>query len=490
MKKKTLQTIRRHNLIEKGMHIVIGLSGGPDSVCLFDVLREVADEQELKLYAVHVNHKLRPGAAEDDQRYVEELCQKHNIPCYVFTEDCNVLAAKEGLTSEEAGRKARYDSFGQVALKLYEQSIPKEKIAIALAHNANDQCETILFRIMRGTGTDGLAGIPYKRLDENGFAIIRPILDLKREEIEEYCETRKLHPRIDHTNNENIYARNKIRNMLIPYLEDNFNENIIETVNRLGKIAAQDREYIKVAAQEAYDKAVVGDISDSKQVLDVNVLQSLHNAIRFRVYTIALEKLGMEQNVTFAQGENIDKVLASNSPSAMCDLTDGYVALREYHRMVFKQNPTKFDTQIKGNTSDTQIKDETQDEIKITQTNDGYRLLTMKPVEFEEYKEKTKTIYGAFQGVDPKELCIRTRKAGDFIKTGNGTKKIQDFFVDQKVPKHCRDQIKLLAKGSSILWVLPSEDFLAENMKKKGRFSTDYKVLNNTDEVVIVLEKL
>lgn len=481
MKNKTLQTITKHNLIEKEMHIVLGLSGGPDSVCLFDLLRDMADEFELKLYAVHVNHKFRPVAAEEDQQYVEELCRKHQIPCYTFVTDCNVLAEAEGLTSEEAGRKARYDAFGQVAEKLHQQGIKKEKIVIALAHNANDQCETILFRLMRGTGTDGLAGIPYKRFDENGFKIVRPILDLKREEIEKYCEDRNLHPRIDHTNNENLYARNKIRNLLIPYLEDNYNENIVETINRLGKIASQDKAYMNIQAHKAYEKAFNGIIEDSenKEVsLAVNVLRNLHNAIRFRVYTIALEKVGMEQNITYAQGELIDKVLMSKSPSAMCDLTDGFVVLREYEDIVFKQNSTRIDINaLKPN-------------VDSSSSKTNYKFLSMTPSEFEEYKQETNCTFGAFQGVDPKELCIRTRKPGDVINTGNGTKKIQDFFVDQKVPKHCREDIKLLAKGSKILWVLPSENFPSENMRQKGRFSADFRAQKDTEDMVIVLEIL
>lgn len=466
MKNKTLQTISKHKLIEKGMHVVLGLSGGPDSVCLFDILRGLQEELELKLYAVHINHKLRPGAAEEDQRYVEKLCEKMGVECYVFEVDCNELAAKEGLTSEEAGRNARYEAFGKVAQDIHQRGIPKEKIAIALAHNANDQCETILFRIMRGTGTDGLAGIPYKRMDENGFAIIRPILDIKREEIEKYCENRELKPRIDHTNNENLYARNKIRNMLIPYLEDNYNKNIIETVNRLGKVAADDREYMKTQSEVAYQEAL------DENGLNINVLQNLHRAIRFRVYTVALEKLGLEQNITFAQYELIDKVLMSKSPSAMCDLTDGFVVLREYERLVFAQK------QIRAGKDDT------------TDDNTGYKILTMTPDEFEEYKKTKRGTFGAFQGVKTEELCIRTRKAGDIINTGNGNKKLQDFFVDQKVPKHCRDNIKLLAKGSKVLWILPSENFSSDIMRKKGRFSAEYKVQNQREDMVIVLEVL
>ena len=483
MKKKTLQTIRKHNLIEEGMHIVLGLSGGPDSVCLFDILRDMACDLDLKLYAVHVNHKFRPVAAEEDQLYVEELCKKYDIPCYSFVTDCNILAKEEGLTSEEAGRKARYDAFGKVAEELVKSGVAKEKIAIALAHNANDQCETILFRIMRGTGTDGLAGIPYTRFDENEFKIIRPILDLKREEIEKYCEDRNLQPRIDHTNDENLYARNKIRNLLIPYLADNYNENIIDTINRLGKIAAEDKSYMSMKAQEAYEAALFSEQKgnfNGKIELEVKVLQNLHNAIRFRVYTTALANIGMEQNITYAQGELIDKVLMSKSPSAMCDLTDGFVVLREYDRIVFRQNSTNVDTE----SVDVEAKDCSKS------PEDSYNFLCMTHGEFEEYKKTAKVTYGAFQGITQKELSIRTRKPGDVINTGNGTKKIQDFFVDQKVPKHCRDDIKLLAKGSKVLWVLPSENFSSENMRQKGRFSADFRVQKDTEDMVIVLEIL
>lgn len=469
MKKKALQTISKHNLIEKGMHIVVGLSGGPDSVCLFDILRELSRELELGIYAVHINHQLRPGDAEEDQKYVEELCQKYDIPCYVFVEDCNALAIREGLTSEEAGRKIRYEAFGHVAAELYDKGIPKDKIAIALAHNANDQAETILFRIMRGTGTDGLAGIPYKRYEENGFAVVRPILDFKREEIEKYCEDRELHPRIDHTNNENVYARNKIRNMLIPFIQENFNEGIIDTINRLGQIAAGDREYMNNEAMAAFKKAAIA--GGEGIAFDKNILESLHGSIRFRVYTSALTELGLEQNITFAQGELIDKVLMSKSPSAMCDLTDGFVVLREYEHLIFRRKSTNVAIYKATDIDSKESHRVEQDDERI------YRFTTMTMSEFDEFRQShTSYVYGAFQGVELKDLCIRTRKAGDTINTGNGTKKIQDFFVDQKVPKHCRDEIKMLAKGSKILWVLPSPHFMTENMQKKGRFSADFRV--------------
>lgn len=469
MKNKVLQTIKKHQLLQKDMHIIVGLSGGPDSVCLFDILRRLSAEMNWRLYAVHVNHKLRPGAAEEDQCYVEELCRKAGVTCCVFVKDCSKIAEEGDMTSEEAGRKARYEAFSETALRLYDRGfgIPKGKIAIALAHNANDQCETILFRLLRGTGTDGLSGIAYKRFDENGFAIVRPILDLNRDEIETYCRDRNLSPCIDHTNGENIYTRNKIRNMLIPYMQENFNPNIIDTVNRMGKIAAEDRDFLRGEAKKAYEEA----LCDDGEALQCKYLRGLHKSIRLRVYTVGLEKIGMQQNMTFAQAEGIDALLFSESPSAMCNLTEGFCAERRYDKLLFCKKAEK-------------ERDKAESE---------WHIIEMNRKEYDEYRmaaAHTGKIYGAFSGVKAKELCLRTRKEGDKINVGNGSKKLKDFFVDEKVPKMLRSEMLLLAKGSEILWVLPSEFFKKETTRRKGRFSANFKASEKHGDTVIVLEKL
>lgn len=468
MKNKTLQTIRKHNLLQEDMHIIIGLSGGPDSVCLFDILRRLSEEMRWQLHAVHVNHMLRPGDADEDQRYVENLCKEAGVQCYVFKADCRRIAEEENMTSEEAGRKVRYDAFSKTAMRLYDRGfgIPKEKIAIALAHNANDQCETILFRILRGSGTDGLAGIPYKRYDDNGIAIVRPILDLSRDEIERYCEERALSPCIDHTNSENLYTRNKIRNMLIPYIEQNFNENITETVNRLGKIAAEDRDFLREEAKKAYEQACC----KTEKGLECKYLQRLHKAIRLRVYTYALEKTGLVQNITFAHAEAIDSILFSENPSALCELPQGFYAKRQYDKLVFGNNACG--EEKKGL---------------------DWHMIEMSGETFEEYKKEAEAdgrIYGAFSGVGMEELRLRTRKEGDMIRLKGGTKKIQDFLVDEKVPKLSRDEILLLAKGREVLWVLPSPHFIKDAMRRKGRFSANFKASSREGQTIIVLEKL
>ena len=296
------QTIRAHDLIHRGDHIVLGLSGGPDSVCLFHVLRRLSEELELTIHPVHVNHLLRPGAAERDQEYAENLCAKAGLSCRTFVVDCNALAKEQGMTSEEAGRKARYDAFVEVAREAGTQ------VSIAVAQNANDQAETILHRILRGTGTDGLSGIAYERY-EQGIPVIRPLLDVPRSDIEAYCEENGLDPVIDHTNNEPIYMRNRIRLQLLPQLQE-YNENIVETLTRLGRITAADKDYLWQEAEAAFLRLrgnVKGDSEEQTSpkaegpaqiILNREDLALLPDAIRHRVIVRAFREIGLVSDIS------------------------------------------------------------------------------------------------------------------------------------------------------------------------------------------------
>ena len=277
--KKIMKTITEHNLIQNNQHIVLGLSGGPDSVCLFHVLMDLAQEMNLTIHPVHINHKFRPNAAERDQEYVEKLCADKGVRCHSFVVDCQAIADKERITSEEAGRRVRYESFSAVAMELCAGGIPKECIRIAVAQNADDQAETILFRILRGTGTDGLSGINYERTDENGFVIVRPLLDVTKAEVMDFCREKGLNPCIDHTNNQPVYTRNKIRLELIPYLEKLYNPNIRETLIRMGKAAGSDSEYIAGEAEKAFAETIKKE-ADDYVLLDGEKLSCYHRAIR------------------------------------------------------------------------------------------------------------------------------------------------------------------------------------------------------------------
>lgn len=489
MKNKILKTITEHNLITEGMHIVLGLSGGPDSVCLFSVLCSMAKEMNLTIHPVHINHKFRPGAAEEDQAYVEELCRSKGVSCRSFVYDCPFIAKEQKLTPEEAGRNARYEAFFKVAAEIRSKGVPSDKIAVAVAQNANDQCETILFRIMRGTGTDGLSGIAYKRMGEDGTAVIRPLLDATRDEIEKYCAEHKLNPRIDHTNSQTVYTRNRIRLELIPYMAENFNSNIVETVNRLGRIAAEDREYMYLQAQTIFDKIRQSEPGGQQISIFTAPLENLHPAIRFRIYNIALDNAGMEGNVTRAQLEAVDKVRISENPSASAELAGGFRVRRAYDRLVFDRKGEGAETDTLGWKLTVMNRQQYCKFMEAKRANEAKR--AKEPKRIEEAKPARQT-YGAFSGraletgAKPE---LRTRQDGDIIAIKGGTKKLQDFFTDCKVPAIYRDEMLLLAVGNRVLWVMPSEYFPDERNRQKGRFSSEFRADPSLDETIIVLEK-
>ena len=339
VRKQVRSTIEKHGLISPGDHIVMGLSGGPDSMCLFDVLLAMAEEFDLTVYPVHVNHKFRPGAAEEDQKFVEETCERiaetnpRCKPCRSFVVDCNALADELGMTSEEAGRRARYDAFGQVAAEIMKDSVPVEKIRIAVAQNADDQAETVLFRILRGTGTDGLAGIAYERKQKVGeegtlVSVIRPLLDMPRTEIEAYCEENALNPVTDHTNSEPIYARNRIRLELLPYLE-RYNENIRETLSRLAGIAAEDRSFFREETEKAFAALTAAGrrgVPDwqSGVYMDREALAELHPALRHRILIRAFAEIGLEKDITAERLEAADEIILKKQGPKTVEFPRGY----------------------------------------------------------------------------------------------------------------------------------------------------------------------
>ena len=653
--------IQNEELLHEGMHVIIGLSGGPDSVCLFDLLCRLADDMRLQLYPVHVNHQFRPGAAEADQAFTEALCVERGWPCRSFVYDCARIAAEKNLTSEEAGRKARYEAFGIVAAELLRRGIAAQNVAIAIAQNANDQAETILFRILRGTGTDGLAGIAKKRYEtvrydaaevseeargqnrqrtdqlcgqaaaevseeargaytqeqaqhsanegkETGMreelcpcddarraaepvktaiariAVVRPLLETQRAEIEQYLSERGMTACIDQTNAEPIYTRNQIRLELLPYLATRYNENIITALNRLGRIAQSDKAYLQETAARTFEEAraraageraatlpkqgnraccipdnlaeepacsaavLAADVGTDEAVeacaqkpkvvyLDCETLRALHAAIRTRVYQRALREVGMAENFSSAQAEAIDHILYAASPSARTELADGFRAARVYGRMKFYRARKKDGGQ--SGTTDMEIGASHAKSVNHTQVEkdrargvvnaqliaagaadgaplassctrfaaDGAADVAVMKIEaagrrFRLWRTNTAMYHrllaegrigphGAFRAdalPAGARMELRTRRDGDYLPIQGGRKKLQDFFVDSKIPKNRRDEILLLACGSHVLWILPSPIFETPVLRQKGRFSAEAKVDGKQEETIIILE--
>ncbi len=474
VERKITETIKNNDMITKGQHIVLGLSGGPDSVCLFDVLDSISKEWNLTIHPVHVNHKFRPGDAEADEEYTIKLCESRGIECRSFSVDCAKLAADLKMTSEEAGRLARYGAFSQVAAELVNQGIPKENIRIAVAQNSDDLAETVLFRIIRGTGTDGLSGISYVRKSEDGILIIRPLMDVSKKGVMEYCESKNLNPCIDKTNLEPLYSRNKIRLDLIPYLEEKYNPNIKEGLCRLAHSAAEDREFLRELAREAFGKNLLKvteeDGKETAFLLNGEGLQALHGALRRRVFAYAFDRLGLQGDLSYVHYKAMDDILESKSPSASFDLPHGYKISRTYENVrISAPIRNKEQRILKVRIMEREEYEIYQKSQKESSCNKG----GAKPAFFDydmlkhEYGESAKDL-----------ISLRNRQGGDYINLAVGRKKIQNLFVDMKVPKAERDDIYMAAIGSEALIVYAGE--------RGTRYSSKYKVLSCTKTVICI----
>ena len=306
IEEKVLKTIKENNLIGNEDKIVIGVSGGPDSMALLNVLINLNNTNGLlfKIIVAHFNHGIRKEADEETE-FVKNFCKSKNIPCYVKKENVVELAKAQKIGTEEAGRKLRYEFFDDVLEKENAQKI-------ATAHSANDNAETILMNIIRGSGTSGLKGIEAKR--SNKF--IRPLIECTRKEIEEYCKKEKLNPRYDKTNDENTYTRNKIRNILIPMLEKDFNPNIIIALNRMSKIAKDENDYLQKQVAEAYKQILIKEnlnVSNENIKLDLKKFNTQELVIKNRLVLYTINRLiGSSQNIEKIHVQDIIKLCQNN----------------------------------------------------------------------------------------------------------------------------------------------------------------------------------
>ena len=283
---KVLKTIEKYNLIEKNDKIVVGVSGGPDSMCLLNILNSLSKQLEFSIYVAHINHMIREEA-EEETRYVEDYCRKIDVPCFIKRIDVTQKSVDEKIGTEEAGRKARYDFFEEVANKVNANKI-------AIAHNANDNAETILMNIFRGTGSSGLKGIEPIR--DNKF--IRPLIECERYEIEKYCEENKLKPKIDQSNFENIYTRNKIRNILIPNIKQEYNPNIIQSINKMSELLREENDFINEYVENVW-KTLIKSQSKSELIIDLKKFNKIDNRfIKSKIVFYGIKKiLGSTQGI-------------------------------------------------------------------------------------------------------------------------------------------------------------------------------------------------
>ena len=324
MKEKVLETIKKYNLIENGDKLVLGVSGGPDSISMLNILNQIKKQGiiDFKIYVAHINHMIRKEAKTDEE-YVKKYCDKNKIEFYSKSIDVKKLANNNKVGTEEAGRMVRYKFFDEVLEKTGSNKI-------AIAHNKNDKAETIIMNILRGSGITGLKGIEPKR-----GKYIRPLVECERCEIEDYCEKEKLNPRIDKTNFENIYTRNKIRNIVIPYIKKEFNPNIIETLNRLSELVVDEEEYLEKQVEKIYKEILIEE-NKSEIVIDLKQFNIQEKVIKSRVVLYTITRLfGTSKEISKVHIEDIIKLCGNNIGNKYLTPNKNIKILVKNHKIYF-----------------------------------------------------------------------------------------------------------------------------------------------------------
>lgn len=451
---KVLSTINKHNLIQKGDKIVLGLSGGPDSVCLLHVLNRLKKDFNIEIYAAHLNHQIRGIEAQKDALYVSKLCEDMGIVFFVKSINVPKYCENEGLSLEEGARKLRYEMFYEI-----KDKIKANKIAIG--HNLNDQAETVMMRIMRGTGLKGLKGIDYIR--DN--CIIRPILDVERNEIEEYCEAYNLNPRIDKTNLENIYTRNKIRLDLLPYMKDNFNSNVIESIVRMSNSLKSDNDYIEKEAEAKFRE--VSNIKE-KDFVEINLddFVCLHDAIKVRVLRNSIKHILGDTN--FVDQRHIEDIMSledNSKVNKMLTLPRNIFVYRKKDSIILTNE------EIVNEEIEFYYNVPSNGFIKIKELK---QIIETQVMSIDRYKSMK--LDNSSKGFDFNKvkggIVIRSRRQGDKIKLAMGSKKVKDLFIDLKIPREERCKIPIITDSEGIICV---GDY---------KISENYKIDENTKEVL------
>lgn len=465
-----LKFAKENRMINPNDTVVIGVSGGADSVCLLLLLKEMQKFIDFNVVAVHVNHCIRGEEADSDQEFVRALCERYHITLLSFSIDVKKIAEKERISVEEAGRKARYSIFEQVLSDYAKPDSGK----IAVAHHMDDQSETILMNLLRGSGMKGLCGMQPVR-----DHIIRPLLCVRRKDIENYLKETGQGYRIDSTNLENDYTRNRIRNEVFPYLEEHVNHHAVENVCGMAQVISEAQEYLERQALDAQQKCLSIN-NKNKHIINIGVLNQFDAVIKKYVIRNILGNLAGHFKDLYKV--HIDSVLdlVDKGVGSQIDLFYGIVAKRGYHEIIFErklENTERsyfIDKDIK---KDIFINEEVIYEVGI---NDefyvkGNQAIFLNQIEFIKLSQIENIIGNDYTKMFDYDkikftLQIRTRKTGDYIQINEhgGNKKLKDFFIDNKVPKEERDRVLLLADGNHILWIIGF------------RMSEAYKVTDDT----------
>lgn len=320
------EVIKKYGMLKKGDGVVVAVSGGPDSVALLFLLNSLKKEFNLSLQIAHLNHKLREGESEEDASFVENLAQKLNIPLVI--EEENVLKKAQGQkrSLEEMGRQLRYDFFVKLA-----QGKKIKKIAVG--HTKDDQAETVLMRIIRGSGSGGLSGIPATRQIEDCL-IIRPLIESSKKEIEDYLKKNKISARLDSSNKEKRFFRNRVRNELLPLLEKEYNPKIKEILTNFAENINGDYEFLDKIARRHF--RLVSKREGAKISIDLNRFNRFKKAIQRMIVREAIKELkGDLRRIDYRHWEELEDLVGKRCGNAVVDLPGEVSAIKKKGEVIF-----------------------------------------------------------------------------------------------------------------------------------------------------------
>lgn len=423
---KVKETINRYALFQPGDKVLVALSGGADSVCLLSVLKAMSRELQISLFAAHVNHGLRGKESDEDEAFVRKLCFESEVPLFVCRADVAALAKENKCGLEEAGRNKRYSFFQELA--------DREQLnKIATAHHAGDNVETVLMRLIRGTGPLGLGGIPCR----NG-QVVRPLLYVNRTDIETYLQINGLAWREDSSNKETVYTRNRVRHQLVPMLETEFNPDFRNNFSEQIELYAAGAAYLEEEVQKLFTALAISvtggfgfNCQDLRMENEFLVSMLLHKTIVFLAG-------GRETGMTAVRRA---KELSSHSQGEI-QLGGGVVA-QMCHGVLYirkKMDAKPFSYEVKP-----------EGDFLF-----GDRKIVFSAAETVPEHPDTKQAYINAEALKGKKLVLRSRREGDcFYPVGmDGKQKLKDYLINKKIPRFMRNSVPLLAADDDIVWVV------------------------------------
>ena len=459
MLKKVRDYMREHEMTAPGDAVIVALSGGADSVCLLMVLKQLATPEFL-LRAVHVHHGIRGAEADRDEAFAQKLCESLSVPLCVAYCHVPAYAAEHGLSEEEAGRILRYQVLEKEAGK-WEQELPAgSRVKIALAHHRDDNAETILHHLLRGSGLTGLAGIRPVQGRR-----IRPLLCVGREEIRAYLEAGHISWCEDSTNQSPDYTRNRIRSQVLPLLKTAVNEQAEEHILQAGQIIGQADAYLRQQAEEIWQEAVCGREEDLAAI-PLTAFARQPEILKTYLIRHMLDQLHPGWKDIGSRHFTAIAELAGKPVGSRLDLPGGLMARTGYETLEIVRKAER----------EVSVKTESgaDGEIHGRQTVPELHMTVFSRQKDQEIPKNQYTKWFDYDKIKG-TLSVRTRRTGDYlILPSGGSKTIARYMIDEKIPKEKREQILLLAEGSHVLWVVGF------------RISEYYKIEEHTENILQV----